>query len=146
MPKSVWSGSRTRALIKNVTTGTTDNVELAQMLGVKVSQIYDKRYQLGLRKDNTPRQMPINTEKPARPLTGEDNGQLVFLFEAGYDDEVIAEKMGRTVDAIKTQRKNLRLLKQQGRKKQDEPIQARTIQTPRTEVSLLWGLVKYTKR
>lgn len=144
MPKSVWSGSRTRALIKNVTSGTTDNVELAQMLGVKVSQIYDKRYQLGLRTDNAPRQMPMNIEKPPRPWTEEDNNQLIFLFEAGYDDEVLAEKMERTVDSIKTQRKNLRLLKQ-GRKKQDEPVQARTIQTPRTEVSLLWGLVKYTK-
>jgi len=145
MPKSVWSASRTRALIKNVTTGTTDNVELAQMLGIKVSQVYDKRYQLGLRMDNTPRQMPINIEAPPRPWTDHDNSQLSFFFEAGYDDEVIAEKMGRTVDSIKTQRKNLRLLKQ-GRKKQDEPVKARTITTPRTEVSLLWGLVKYSKR
>jgi hypothetical protein len=154
MPRTVWNQSRTRALIKNVTSGVTDNVQLSEMLGVKVSQIYDKRYTLGLREDNAPRQKPINKDVPARHWSDDDNANLKKMYEDGFSDEYIAEKLKRTIDAVISQRRQLRLVrsnrpntKPQSELKFEiqEPVKAVEVRVPTTEVSLLWGLVKYTK-
>ena len=41
--KKIWTKEANRALIQNVTSGTTDNVELAHMLNMTIEQVYDKK-------------------------------------------------------------------------------------------------------
>ena len=157
MKKKIWNESSVRALVKNVTSGTTDNVELAQMMGVTTHQIYNKRKSLGLTKDNKPLHDPVDTTRARAPWTMEEDEIVKMMCDEGKRDKEIAEYIGRSVVAIENRRNKLHReglmssltnVKNDSRlfTKQDEPIQARTIQTPRTEVSLLWGLVKYTKR
>jgi transposase len=159
MKKKIWNESSVRALVKNVTSGTTDNVELAQMMGVTTHQIYNKRKSLGLTKDNKPLHDPVEAPRAKQAWTMEEDQIVMMMSEEHKTDKEIAEYIGRSVVSIENRRNklhreglmsNLTLVDKTKRNetliKQDEPIQSRTIQTPRTEVSLLWGLVKYTKR
>lgn len=159
MKKKIWNESSVRALVKNVTSGTTDNVELAKMMGLTTHQIYNKRKALGLTKDNKPLHDPVEAPRAKQAWTMEED-EIVMLMSAEHKtDKEIAEYIGRTVVSIENRRNklhreglmsNLTLVDKSKREqtlfKQDEPVKARTITTPRTEVSLLWGLVKYSKR
>ena len=158
--KKIWTKEANRALIQNVTSGTTDNVELAQMLNMTIEQVYDKRYQLGLVENNYPRRKSLE-DTAANNHTSwskSDQNTLTEMYHAKWSDVEIAEAMGRTVDSISTQRKVLRLVrgvtKRTGAEMQPQNQEIKTTETDTTskpiqgyvrEFSFAWGLIQYRK-
>ena len=158
MSKKNWDVKSTRALVTNVTSGTTDNVELGKMLNLTAHQIYNKRKQLGLTQNNRPLHDPVDNARNKAPWTKEEDEMVMMMHNEGKKDREIAEYIQRTVCAVENRRNklhregfvsNLTLANPEKRDqkfvKQDEPIQSLQISAPKTEVSLLWGLLKYTK-
>ena len=153
--KMHWDTKSTKALVTNVMSGTTDNVELAKMLGVTCHQVYNKRKQIGLTDNNKPLHEPVTTTRSNQPWTKEEDEIVMMMTKEGKTDREIAEYCGRSVVSIENRRNkihregftsNLSLVEPGERKfKQDEPVKAIEVRVPTTEVSLLWGLVKYTK-
>ena len=162
--KQVWTKAANRALIQNVTSGTTDNVELAKMLNKSVAQVYDKRYQLGLNDDNAPRREPRDDvgKNHHHTWTQSDIETLRDMYHANWSDSEIAEAMGRSIDSISTQRKVQRLvrneIKPKGKQLEFEiakPMKTDEVKTTPSEpqvqgyvreFSFAWGLIKYKKQ
>jgi DNA-binding NarL/FixJ family response regulator len=135
--------------------GTVDNVELAKMRNVSTHQIYNKRKALGLTENNKPLHDPVDTTRARAPWTMEEDEIVKMMCDEGRKDKEIAEYIGRSVVAVENRRNKLHReglmssltnVKNDSRlfTKQDEPVQAKEVQT-KTEVSLLWGMVKFTK-
>ncbi len=158
--KNRWTPQATRALIKNVTSGTTDNVELAKMLDKNVASVYDKRYHLGLTEHNAPRSNPMRDTaiKTRGRWSKADKKKLSEMYHAKFSDIEIGKAMGRSEDSVKTQRRELRLVRGVTERTgaQMELYNGKTTKTKTAltlkpvkenvrEFSLLWGLVKYTK-
>lgn len=160
--KRVWTKAAHRALIQNVTSGTTDNVELAKMLNKSVAQVYDKRYQLGLIEDNAPRREPRDEvgKNHHHTWTQSDRETLSDMYHANWTDSEIAEAMGRTIDSISTQRKVQRLVRTEIERKGKQvefakPMKKEEAKTTPAEpqvqgyvreFSFAWGLIKYKKQ
>ena len=160
--KQVWTKAANRALIQNVTSGTTDNVELAKMLNKSVAQVYDKRYQLGLIEDNAPRREPRDEvgKNHHHTWTQSDRETLSDMYHANWTDSEIAEAMGRSIDSISTQRKVQRLVRTEIERKGKQiefakPIEKEEAKTTPAEpqvqgyvreFSFAWGLIKYKKQ
>ena len=155
MKKKMWDAQSTKALVTNVMSGTVDNVELAKMMNVSTHQIYNKRKALGLTENNKPLHDPVDTTRARAPWTMEEDEIVKMMCDEGKRDKEIAEYIGRSVVAIENRRNKLHReglmssltnVKNDSRlfKKQDEPVQAKEVQT-KTEVSFLWGMVKFTK-
>ena len=158
MKKTHWDVKSTRALVTNVTSGTTDNVELGKMLNLTAYQVYNKRKQLGLTENNRPMHDPVDKSRNKATWTREEDEMVMMMHKEGKKDREIAEYVQRTVCAVENRRnKILRegmmsnlTLSEPDRKdqefiKQDRPVQSKQISASKMEVSLLWGLVKYTK-
>ncbi len=160
--KQVWTKAANRALIQNVTSGTTDNVELAKMLNKSVAQVYDKRYQLGLIEDNSPRREPRDEvgKNHHHTWTQSERETLSDMYHANWTDSEIAEAMGRTIDSISTQRKVQRLVRTEIERKGKQLELAKPTKTEEAkttpaepqvqgyvrEFSFAWGLIKYKKQ
>ena len=160
--KQVWTKAANRALIQNVTSGTTDNVELAKMLNKSVAQVYDKRYQLGLIEDNAPRREPRDEvgKNHHHTWTQSDRETLSDMYHANWTDSEIAEAMGRSIDSISTQRKVQRLVRTEIERKGKQIEFAKPIETEEAKItpaepqvqgyvrefSFAWGLIKYKKQ
>lgn len=160
--KQVWTKAANRALIQNVTSGTTDNVELAKMLNKSVAQVYDKRYQLGLIEDNAPRREPRDQvgKNHHHTWTQSERETLSDMYHANWTDSEIAEAMGRSIDSISTQRKVQRLVRTEIERKGKQVEFAKPIKTEESkttpaepqvqgyvrEFSFAWGLIKYKKQ
>jgi|11_taG_2_1085331.scaffolds.fasta_scaffold13862_3 DNA-binding NarL/FixJ family response regulator len=158
MKKTHWDAKTIRALVTNVTSGTTDNVELGKMINRTAYQIYNKRKQLGLTENNRPMHDPVDNSRNKAMWTKEEDEMVLMMYKEGKKDREIAEYVQRTVCAVENRRNklhregivsNLTLAdpdkKNQKFIKQDQPVLSKQISAPKTEVSLLWGLVKYTK-
>ena len=158
MRRKNWDVKTTRALVTNVTSGTTDNVELGKMLNLTAYQVYNKRKQLGLTENNRPMHDPMDNSRNKATWTREEDEMVLLMHKEGKKDREIAEYVQRTVCAVENRRNKLHregmvsnlTLSEPDKKdqkfiKQDQPLQSKQISVSKTEVSLLWGLVKYTK-
>lgn len=76
--------------------------------------------------------------------TSADETMVKDLYNLGATDNEIAERMGRTEAAIMQRRNKLKMhrVPQRGKKKSATYIR---YEKPKTQVSLLWGLIKFTK-
>ncbi len=89
--------------------------------------------------------------KKSHKYTAADRATLSKLYRAGNSDADIAEILGRTEKAIQCQRVKQGLKKKRGRVPRVEPkpvtkgAKYTRYMKPRTEFSLLWGLIKFTK-
>ena len=147
--KKRWTQADVKALITNVTSGTTDNVELSEMLNCTTNQVYNKRLSLGLIENNKPLQDRIEGKRKRMPWTQDEDDILFNMWQDGKSDKEIAQVLGRTIEAIHNRRNRNARLRLENEilpvTKEDKPIESRIIQQTKTEISLVWGLVKYTK-
>lgn len=168
--KLIWTAKATNALVKNVMSGTVDNVELAEMLvDVTAHQVYKKRKHLGLTENNKPMyDTDHQAKRTNKRWTPEDDTLLKIMVEEKKTDKEIAAYLGRTICAINNRKGRLDLenivesmetLFQQETKEEPKQVEtkveepkvqeagARYVQylKPSTEVSILWGLVKFSK-
>lgn len=147
--KKRWTQADVKALITNVTSGTTDNVELSEMLNCTTNQVYNKRLSLGLIENNKPLHDRIEGKRKRMPWKQEEDDILFNMWQDGKSDKDIAQVLGRTIEAIHNRRNRNARLKLENEiltvTKEDKPIESRIIQQPKTEISFIWGLVKYTK-
>lgn len=89
--------------------------------------------------------------KKSQRYTQAERLTLSKLYQAGNSDADIAQILGRTEKAIQCQRVKQGHKKKTGRKPRLEPKPVHSgakytrYLKPKTEISLLWGLIKYTK-
>ena len=86
--------------------------------------------------------------KKSHRYTAHDKKLLDKLFRAGSSDADIANVLGRTEKAIKCQRTIMGLKRRKRKGPKLEPkggARYTRYMKPKTELSLLWGLIKYTK-
>ena len=76
-----------------------------------------------------------------KPWTAEQMSELRRYCESGLSDYSIASRMGRTYNAIQTQRSINRILKN----KVKPSAKFIRYEKPSTQISILWGLVKFSK-
>ena len=147
--KKRWTQADVKALITNVTSGTTDNVELSEMLNCTTNQVYNKRLSLGLIENNKPLHDRVEGKRKRMPWTQEEEDILFNMWQDGKSDKDIAQVLGRSIEAIHNRRNRNARFKLENEilpvTKEDKPIESRIIQQHKTEISFVWGLVKYTK-
>lgn len=89
--------------------------------------------------------------KQSHRYTADECKTIDKLFKAGTTDEDIALVLGRTEKAIQCQRLKQGLTKKKGRTPRLEPkpptkgAKYTRYLKPKTEISILWGLIKFTK-
>jgi hypothetical protein len=154
-----WDAPKTRALVTNVTSGMTDNVELANVLNISTHQVYNKRKALGLTKNNRPIHDPVDELRGKAAWTREEDELLMKFHNEGKKPREIAKHFYRSVCAVENRRSkivregemsNLTLFDEDKMPKETTPeplVQGKYTKylEPQTEVSILWGLVKYKK-
>lgn len=76
--------------------------------------------------------------------TRADETMVKDLYNLGATDNEIAERMGRSTAAVMQRRNKLKMhrVPKRGRKKSATYIR---YEKPKTQVSLLWGLIKFSK-
>ena len=156
--RKIWTQAQTKALITNIMSGTTDNEELGKMLGRRTNEVYNKRQGLGLTENNKPIYDHVEVQNVGRRWTTQDDEILKEMVLEGKSDKEIAELLGRTMIAIQTRRnkppkENQTLFTPEMEEPQKEEPKKGLEQGKYTrvegytrEVSLLWGMIKYTKR
>ncbi len=75
--------------------------------------------------------------------TQAENELLLQQFDSGATDSQIAGRLGRTTSAIQQQR--VKLNRKLPRGKQKQSAKYTRYLKPSAEVSLFWGLIKWTK-
>jgi hypothetical protein len=156
--RKIWTQAQTKALITNIMSGTTDNEELGKMIGRNTNEVYNKRRGLGLIENNRPIYDHVEVQKVGRRWTPQDDEILNEMVSEGKSDKEIAHLLGRTIIAIQTRRnkppkENQTLFTPEMEEPQKEEPKMGLEQGKYTrvegytrEVSLLWGMIKYTKR
>ena len=66
-------------------------------------------------------------------------------FKDGLSDQMIGEELNRTADSVSNMRRKHGLTRKQGRKVGQRSARVVKSNTKQMEVSILWGLIKYTK-